>query len=95
MNILFYDSARNFLEKMIQENPSNSELVKAYSSLMSKFADIEMKYYEHNTDYNKNHDKNQAELAKNFQSAQAEITKKQIDKGVSPVAYGQLSGPAR
>ena len=35
-----------------------------------------MKYSEHNTEYNKNHDKNQAELAKNFQTTQAEITKK-------------------
>ena len=90
MNIGFYENSRQFLEKMIQENPTNQELVKAYSNLISKVADIEMKYSEHNTEYNKNHDKNQAELAKNFQTTQAEITKKQIEKGPLPVvSFGQ------
>lgn len=72
MNIWFYDNCRQFLERMIQENQSNTELVKAYSTLISKVADIEMKYSEHNTDYNKN----QAEVAKTIHSAQADITKK-------------------
>ena len=90
MNIWFYENSRQFLEKMIQENPTNQELVKAYSNLISKVADIEMKYSEHNTEYNKNHDKNQAELAKNLQTTQAEITKKQIEKGPLPVvSFGQ------
>lgn len=86
MHVWFYDNSRQFLEKMIQENPANQELVKAYSNLISKVADIEMKYSEHNTEYNKNHDKNQAEVAKNYQTTQAEITKKQIEKGPLPVA---------
>lgn len=89
MNIWFYDNCRQFLEKMIQENQSNTELVKAYSTLISKVADIEMKYSEHNTDYNKNHDKNQAEVAKTIHTAQADITKKQIDKGTVHLPYGQ------
>lgn len=82
MNTSFYDNCRQFLEKMIQEDKSNTELVKAYSTLISKVADIEMKYFEHNTDYNKNHINNQAEVAKTFYTAQADITKKQIEKGV-------------
>lgn len=89
MNIWFYDNSRQFLEKMIQENPTNSELIKAYSNLISKVADIEMKYSEHNTDFNKNHDKNQTEVTKNLHITQAEITKKQIDKGPTPVIFGQ------
>ena len=85
----FYDSCRQFLETMIQEHPENGELIKAYASLIGKVADIEMKYSEHNTDFNKNHDKNQAELSKSFHTAQAEITKKQIEKGAVPSSYGQ------
>lgn len=89
MNIWFYENSRLFLEKMIQENPANQEFVKAYSNLISKVADIEMKYSEHNTEYNKNHDKNQTEIAKNYQTTQAEIAKKQIEKGPLPVnSYG-------
>lgn len=82
MNMWFYENSRQFLEKMIQENPTNQELVKAYSNLISKVADIEMKYSEHNTEFNKT----QAELAKNYQTTQAEIAKKQIEKGPLPVA---------
>lgn len=91
MNIWFYDNCRQFLEKMIQENQSNTQLVKAYSTLISKVADIEMKYSEHNTDYNKNHDKNQAEVAKTIHAAQADITKKQIEKGTASLPHGPNS----
>lgn len=89
MNMYFYDNCRQFLEKMIQENPTSVELVKAYANLISKVADIEMKYSEHNTDFNKNRDKNQAEIVKTQHTAQADITKKQIEKGTLPLPYGQ------
>jgi len=89
MNMYFYDSCRQFLEKMIQENPTSVELVKAYANLISKVAEIEMKYSEHNTDFNKNYDKNQAEVARTLHTAQADITKKQIEKGPLPLSYGQ------
>lgn len=92
MNIWFYNSCREFLEKTIQENQNNVELVKAYSNLISKVADIEMKYSEHNTNYNKNHDKNQAEVAKTVHTAQADITKKQIEKGSVPFQYSPQQG---
>jgi hypothetical protein len=89
MNIWFYDAARQFLERKIETNPENAELVKAYAALISKFAEIEIKYFENNTDYNKNYDKNQAEVKKNYQTAQAEIIKKQVEKGAVPVDYNQ------
>lgn len=85
MNIMFYENCRQFLEKMIEASPENQELIKAYTTLISKVADIEVKYSEHNTEFNKTYANNQADLTKNHQTTQAEITKKQIDKGPMPV----------
>ena len=76
----FYDNCRQFLERMMEAHPDNMELVKAYSNLISKVAELELKFSEHNTDYNKNYDKNRAEVEKTYQSTQADVAKKQIEK---------------
>lgn len=89
MYIDFYNSCRIFLEQAIQENQNNTELVKAYSNLISKVADIEIKYFEHNTDFNKNHDSNQTEIAKTYHTTQAAIAKTQIEKGAISMPFGQ------
>jgi hypothetical protein len=69
---------------VIQENSTNTELIKAYVSLISKVADMEMKYSEHNTDYQKNHNNTWAEVTKTSRTTEAEVTKKQIEKGIFP-----------
>ena len=67
----FYNDTRLFLEKMISENPDNAEFVKAYITLLTTFADADIKHYEQRTDYNKDRLK-----------SDSEITKQQIDKGI-------------
>lgn len=76
---------------MIQDDRSNLELVKAYSSLISKVAEIEIKYFESNMEYSKSYDKNQAEVTKTMHAAQADIAKKQIEKSHFVLPPGEQS----
>ncbi|SHE91814.1 hypothetical protein SAMN02745117_01038 [Lampropedia hyalina DSM 16112] len=84
MNTYFFENSRQFLERLIQDDPSNTSLVQAYTRLIEKYADLEISQFEQNTSFNKDFNKNQTEITKNQQTTQSEIIKKQVEKGVMP-----------
>ncbi len=82
MNMYFYENCRLFLEKLILEKSDNIELVKVYSRLIEKVAEVEIAYRANDVDYYKNQDKSNADVAKNLHSVQGEVYKKSLDKGI-------------
>lgn len=66
----FYNDRILFLEKMIEQNPENKDLIQSYTKLIEKEIDLEIKrldfdakIHSNNTDFNKNNDNNQKEYA--------------------------------
>lgn len=77
MNDFNFNNCRNFLERMIEANPDNAELVKAYVKLIEKKAEVDIQFLKGDIDIRKEWEKNQTDRIK----AQSEVQKKSIEKG--------------
>ena len=66
---------------MIQEQPENQELVKAYIKLIEKKTEFDIAVSSHDADVQKNWENSQKEQSKNWQDNQAAVTKETIKQG--------------
>lgn len=80
MNDFNFNNCRNFLERMIESNPDNAEIVKAYVKLIEKKAEVDIQFLKGDADVRKEWEKNQTDRIK----AQTEVQKKSIEKGGAP-----------
>ena len=76
MNYIDFENCRIFLEKMIEQKPDNSELIKAYVTLIEKKSDFDISWLKTDEELRKDFEKNQTERIK----TQAEVTKTSIEK---------------
>lgn len=81
MNGFDFSNCKAFLEFMINQNPENTELIKAYTKLIEKKTEFDIAVSAHNSEVQKNWENSQKEIAKNWQSTQAEVTKESIKNG--------------
>lgn len=77
MNDFNFNNCRNFLERMIQSNPDNTELVKAYVKLIEKKSEVDIQFLKSDADVRNEWEKNLTDRIK----AQTEVQKKSIEKG--------------
>lgn len=85
MHDFAFNNCRIFLEERMREYPENSELIKAYVTLIENKARFDVAFFSQNADVQKNWSDNQREMNKSWLSANVDVTKKHIE-------YGQL-GP--
>jgi molecular chaperone DnaK (HSP70) len=84
MNNWDFNNCRVFLENMIQQQPQNSELIKAYVTLIEKKTEFDIACSGYNADVQKNWENSQKEMTTNWQKTQADVTKSSIEHGYKP-----------
>ncbi|MBU2926449.1 hypothetical protein Q4530_07350 [Colwellia sp. 1_MG-2023] len=88
MNDFNFNNCRNFLERVIEANPENSELVKAYVTLIEKKTEADIQFLKGDEAVRKEWEKNLTERMKD----QTEVQKKSIEKG-SPLIQPSFVQP--
>lgn len=79
MNDAAFFNCKNFLEQRIQEYPENSELVKAYVSLIEQKTKFDIAFFSQNSEIQKNWNDNQAKINAAWHEGNTKIVSKQIE----------------
>lgn len=82
MNDLAFYQCRFFLEEQIRANPGNSDLVRAYTTLIERKTDFDIALCSQSAEVQKNWVDNQTTITTQWNQGQAEIAKTQIGAGL-------------
>jgi hypothetical protein len=85
MNTWDFNNCKSFLEYMIQEKENNSDLIKAYEKLIEEKTKYDIAISSHNAEVQKNWENSQKEITTNFQTNQADVTKESIKQGFNSI----------
>jgi len=85
MNTWDFNNCKSFLEYMIQEKENNSDLIKAYEKLIEETTKYDIAISSHNAEVQKNWENSQKEITTNFQTNQADVTKESIKQGFNSI----------
>ncbi len=78
MNYIDFENCRIFLEKMIEQKPDNSELIKAYITLIEKKSDFDISWLKTDEELRKDFEKTKQRELRHKLKLQKLLSKKML-----------------